>query len=726
MRWAWLLIALWSAAAQGASARIALRWKAVPGAAAYELQIARDATFRHLVLTEKTEVAGYRWNELPNVAYYWRVRSVDAEGRTGEWSRTERIAPQVGAPVAKAPEERGVVPLSGAVAKVTLEAEASALFKTFFFDLARDARFTAELQTQKVQRPEATFELPAPGTWYWRVRGVDLAGRDTDASEVRRVEVRLAPPRPVHPAEGAEVAVTGADATSPLSWEPSVHAKSYLVELRREGDRPITLRAHDNSLNVALPVAGTWTFKVAAVDRSGRKTALGAPRTFVARLTPARLVTPAPGEVLRRRDLSSPIDLSWELPAGTVGAQVQLARGDFAQPLQELRAEGASAAITVAEEGTYQWRVIAFDAQGQSALASEPGTFTVKLPVPLAAPTALTPGADAVIAGAHPVTLSWNGVEGATGYEVELGTTVRRAADPSLPLRALEEGEHTWRVRALDDLQSPGHWSAPARFHLGVPATARAEVSFERDALIADGEAHTRVAIALYDLRGRKVEGASPHVETASGVLEEVRVEAGAIRARYIAPDSVPEGQQDELVVRDRGFEARAQIRILPRPSSVVVGAAAGYSTAFSSFASPYAGAFVTWNTPWLRERLAFSARAGFHQGQASVMGGTFDPVSFTTRVVPLTALALYRLPLGPVELNAGAGPSLHVVSTSATFGAEVVPTAGVAAAVEAVREVGPGVLSVGLTGEYVRVDGELVRGRTGGLRASIGYGVKL
>ena len=85
------------------SARIVLRWKDVPGAKGYELQIAKDAAFVEVVLQTRVPTPAYRWEQLPSVTHWWRVRSFDAEGRASEWSQPRTVALESTVPIPKLP-----------------------------------------------------------------------------------------------------------------------------------------------------------------------------------------------------------------------------------------------------------------------------------------------------------------------------------------------------------------------------------------------------------------------------------------------------------------------------------------------------------------------------------------------------------------------------------------------------------------------------------------------
>lgn len=103
--------------------RVVLRWQAVPGAAGYDLQIAADPAFARRLREVRVELAGYRLGALPEVRWYWRVRSVDAEGRPGPWSSTKTVEPLVRAPE-PVPEPEPVILDVPALAAAPLEPSA--------------------------------------------------------------------------------------------------------------------------------------------------------------------------------------------------------------------------------------------------------------------------------------------------------------------------------------------------------------------------------------------------------------------------------------------------------------------------------------------------------------------------------------------------------------------------------------------------------------------------
>lgn len=83
------------ARAEEPAGRVVLRWQVIPGAASYDLQVAKDGAFTERELEARVPLSGFRLEPPPEERRYWRVRSVDADGRPGPWSRAKTIEPLV-------------------------------------------------------------------------------------------------------------------------------------------------------------------------------------------------------------------------------------------------------------------------------------------------------------------------------------------------------------------------------------------------------------------------------------------------------------------------------------------------------------------------------------------------------------------------------------------------------------------------------------------------------
>ena len=207
--WTALLLALPGLpAAQEASVSEVLRWKADPRSASYELQISVDASFRETTLVVKVPSSGYRWAEIPTQRYYWRVRSLDEQGRPGIWSAVKTIEPALLPPEPRAPADGSHVSFEGESPSLDVACLASHLARRYSAEVAADPRFEQVLARANDSGPTLHLPLPRAGQLYWRMRSTSLTGRDTGWSRVSRVFLEKAappapPPRP-HPAPPPE------------------------------------------------------------------------------------------------------------------------------------------------------------------------------------------------------------------------------------------------------------------------------------------------------------------------------------------------------------------------------------------------------------------------------------------------------------------------------------------------------------------------------------------
>ncbi|MDP2275954.1 MAG: hypothetical protein Q8N23_19540 [Archangium sp.] len=685
-----MLLLLSPGVSQAQNARIVLRWKDVPGASAYELQIAKDPAFVEIVLQTRTTSAGYRWEQLPTTTHWWRVRSFDTESRASEWSPPRTIAVDSAVPSQLKPPDGQSLSCG---ATVNLELDVSALIKEYLVELSSSSEF-ASLRT--LRSPTPSFEVPglSAGTWWWRARAVDLKGRTSGAGPVRSFAIRVSPPKLKQVND-----VPLGTAQVQLSWAEAACAKSYLVEATQDGRDKVTIPALGQTLAFKAGVAGEYRWRVASVDERGAPGEFSAESVFKVKL-------PAPTG--RSENVGPRTDLSWSAVVAATGYKVELfrtgAKGNEAAGGATVT--GTSWRTPELPPGQYAWRVTTKDALGHTSAPSELRTFVRAAGTPLATVTWVSPSADVVVAPGTEVDLSWSDVSERKDFEVQFDGVIQRVRTPSFRTAALNEGTHEVRVRAVGENFRMSPWSEPLELYAGVPTVTRAEVAVV-------GEL---VQVRLFDARGRAVLGAAPKLTVRDGAVGPSEFKADSWQAQWTPPAS----GNDVLTVEERGFHFERALAAAMDPPFTLAARAGGIFSG-GAVASPTALVSFGVRLPFLRRRVGVELRAaGYRAGSSLDLGGaTLRGEAF---LLPLSLLAAWNQNVGAFQLKAGAGLAMQLawLQVGPDAGFSVLPGFEVVAALS--RRLGPGRVELELSFLYGRVDNALARLNAGGLAVRVGY----
>ena len=231
----------------------------------------------------------------------------------------------------------------------------------------------------------------------------------TDAAECQLGAVQI-----LTPAKGAEV-------SSPVtvSWSPVPTATQYRVTLQSaNGAVALSSRTTNTSESLRLP-AGAFRVRVEAL-RDGC-TSSAAEREFTVQtaancatnLAPV-LVSPI-GSPNQPVQAQSPVTLTWNPVANAIGYQVFASRGD--EPFEDIGVTNQTSDQAELEPGRYRWFVQAVF-EGCDPKRSELGYFQIPDTTGCTRqpPQIIAPANNATVPS--PVTISWNGVAGATRYRL--------------------------------------------------------------------------------------------------------------------------------------------------------------------------------------------------------------------------------------------------------------------------------------------------------------------
>ncbi len=667
-----------------------LRWKEVPGASAYELQIAKDPAFVEIVLQTRSTTAGYRWEQLPTTTHWWRVRSFDAESRASEWSPPRTIAVDSAIPSPLKPVEGAQISCGLGVA---FEVERSVLVKEYLLELANSAEFNS---FRTLHSPTPSFEVPPlpAGTWWWRTRGIDLKDRTSGPGPVRNFTVRISPPKlkPV-----ADVPLGTAQVQ--LSWSEAGCAKSYLVEATQDGRDKISLPAPGLWLAFKAGVAGEYRWRVASVDDHGTAGEYSPDSTFKVRL-------PTPGN--RNETVAVRTELSWGGVPSANGYKVELQRTGLKgmENVAAATVTGTSWRSGELPPGEYKWRVTARDALGHTSAPSDLRAFIRAAGVALSLPVWSAPQADVVVAAGTDVELAWSTVPEAKSYEVELDGVRTRVTAAQTKTGPLAEGSHLVRLRAAGDGYRLSEWTAPLELFAGLPPVARAEV-------ILVGE---QVRVRLFDAKNRQVEDATPRVSVRSGTIARAELRDGTWQATW----SPPATGDDVLLVDERAFHFE-QVLVTPVDALFSLAARAGGIFSGGAVASPSVGLGFTVRLPVLQRRLGGELRlGGYRAGSSLDVGGA--RLEAQAWLLPISVVLAWHQNVGAFQLKGGLGPALQLAWIQVGGDRDVYALPGLDVVAGVSRRIGPGRLEAELSFMYSRLDVPLARLNAGGVAIRVGY----
>lgn len=420
--------------------------------------------------------------------WYWSVRHVDQEG-------TESYPASVRQFVAmeEATEQRLLYPPDGYTIAQGLVADTPFTWKTNSAEdtrlqIASSSDFSSPVINQVHNGGSASCPYLDTGIWYWRI--VTRAAGLEIAASPRRFTVAgpLTTPVPVSPEpESRVVARPGGSVT--FSWKPVTGATSYTFRLYRSDNENKSLleRAWISGTETVIQrdsiPEGDWLWTVQAfaeetAHATRRNGAVGRYTFTMRHLNPVVLFSPRDGARIDGLEARlNPISVRWRAPEETERTRLiiardrkslaGLARNPDAVPPGDpviIVNPGRTVPLPPLEEGTWWWTVAGTSRDGLNMTPSSPRSIQVLMIPRLSAPVLREPPADTrygpeFIEAREPLEFSWDAVEGATHYRLEIkndaGTIVHLAtahessAYVITDITELDTGNFRWTVEAL-------------------------------------------------------------------------------------------------------------------------------------------------------------------------------------------------------------------------------------------------------------------------------------
>ncbi len=476
---------------------ISFSWSASQVASGYELQVATDSDFSSIADRVPVEATTISISTLAAGSYFWRVLPVYGFGSSGgsvpSASASFRIVRDT-----KLKAATLVAPAEGADLNTLSVNSAGLLFNwtadnamaSWTLTLARDKSLTdVVLRETTINNFYLRRKPLIPGTYYWRVRGVDSYGEESPPSAVRSFKIHLHTATIKLKSPQANWAYDGATfANVPVVWQSDILG-TYEVQLSTRADFSALYNQIKTTFNNAtfgsLP-PGTYFWHVLLLSQDGSTLLSSGDEAFTVLppLVAPLAVTPAPGkgmDLINAPNLpfrwdgdprSEFYDFTLYGPAPNGGMRIIASAKDL--KVNEFILKDLSGLTP----GSYTWEIEAHNPSGPSLSSqdSEPtlANFVIRHLRIIPAPRLLSPFANMQIDGPsaldHGVSFSW------TNPDPEGSAIVQVASDRSFSknLKQLPAGPGATSVVLPELLPGTYYWQVKAMTHDGIDAPASA------------------------------------------------------------------------------------------------------------------------------------------------------------------------------------------------------------------------------------------------------------
>jgi hypothetical protein len=303
------------------------------------------------------------------------------------------------------------------------------------FQLAADTRFGSIVNQGSFQTRNTAASITrslADGTYYWRVRAINLKGTAGGWSERSFTKGWSRRPDLLAPADGAQIAFPSTPLV--LRWSSVPRAYKYRVYIATdpglgnlaisEGGGPISTSGTVFAPSVSLPV-GRYYWAVEAVDASSHRGARSAVGSFD--WTWPSATATAVSDLIDDPEATDP-HMSWNPVPGAVAYDVEVNYSDDWSVGSKVCCSGTTTGTelsptVILPNNVYNWRVRAIDADGNFGQWNVGEPFKSNMPATIKAPDLrLRDNIGEIPVGSTtyaPVVI-WNPVPGAADYEYQI------------------------------------------------------------------------------------------------------------------------------------------------------------------------------------------------------------------------------------------------------------------------------------------------------------------
>ncbi|MBK9452900.1 MAG: hypothetical protein IPN95_26455 [Bacteroidetes bacterium] len=455
-----------------------LDWSDVTGAVTYEFQWSTDPNFLTGVTTGTSGASnGNATGLLPNTIYYWQVRVWDGTTWSSwsvTWSFTTHPIPNV--PTLTSPANAA---LNQLIASITLDWTDETWATGYEFQWSTDPSFTVGVTSGTSVTSTTNIGGLLPGTtYYWHIRSTDGIYFSAWSGNFSFTTLAI-PAQPVH-VSPANLSTGILPNSVTLDWNDATDAASYQWEYATNAGFTVGLvsgTSGSSNQNIGPLTAGTtYYWHIRSVNSSGNSV-YSATWSFTTLAIPAVPVHVSPANGATGLAAAS-VTLDWNDMVGATGYDYQYST----DPAFLTGVTTATVGVSTANIGplstgtTYYWRVRATNGAGNSAYTTAWSFTTLGAP---AVPVHVSPANGATGLAAASVTLDWNDITVATGYDWQYSTDPAfltgvvngSVVSSTVTIGPLANGTtYYWRVRATNGAGNSAYTTAWSFTTLGAPA----------------------------------------------------------------------------------------------------------------------------------------------------------------------------------------------------------------------------------------------------------------
>jgi hypothetical protein len=670
------------AQSKSGSAAVVLRWEAVSDVSGYVIQVSEDKRFSKVVKESKIDQNFFRFSPPSLEREYWfRVKSIDKDGREGEFSKPRKVPAGTRAPTQLSPPSGRTMSWRDKKPSIKLRWAGSPVAVRYELEISRSPTFKKMLIKERVKGdPTYSFAPPEVGTYHWRVRMVDVAGTKSAYSRVAKLPVALASPDPLQPRPNGRVSL-GPGQPLALRWSKR-DGTGYEVQVSRRRDfrgKPLRRLTQKTRIEIPLGEDGSWYWRIRAFDSKKAPTPWSKAARFVIALPRIAGQTPDNDAQLKSRRHQLQVALEWSGVDGATAYRVEMQRQKKDGTPEQLvrKFDSPKGVVEKIEAGTWSWRVTALTPKGPVGPSPE-RRFVLERLAPLEAPQLVGPASDARYDNAGQVDLKWEAVVGAATYEVQVqvGEAPEKLSAKKLTAALQSQiGWTRWQVVALDSEGVPSPPSESRRFYAG-PQAAGADVELDPPLLNPGTSTTTTLRVRVLDASENPLKGPEVLAQSKGAKVGPFKkVGTGLFEAKVeIAPDAEL-GSVPVVVQVNPGPQQKIRLEI-DRASTLFIGARAGVDYNLLDLVGPNVRGELGYRLPFAGKRMGLHLIGGY----ALLSRSLEDPeqsltLSSSLHRIPASLLASWRLPLGVMDLFAGGGLRLETYIASSEINGQAGPS---------------------------------------------------